>query len=76
MVEEANNTLQNKRISDLEKATSINEHILQNHTFVLADLTGKLFIMVSPMLQLVSLALRWNSYFHQQYFRLFRDKSS
>ena len=55
------NTLQDERILDLEKATSINEHILQNHTTILADITGKLSLIVFfLMIQLVPLALRWD----------------
>ena len=45
LVEKAINTLQDERILDLEKATSIIEHILQNHTTILVDITGKLSII-------------------------------
>ena len=57
-VEKVMNTLQDERILDLEIDTSINGHTLQNHTSVLGDLTGKLFIKDFQMLRLDSFALR------------------
>ena len=57
-VDNVMNTLQDERILDLEIDTSINGHTLQNHTSVLVDLTGNLFIKDFQMLRLDSLSLR------------------
>ena len=57
-VDKVMNTLRDERILDLEIDTSINGHTLQNHTSVLGDLTGKLFIKDFQMLRLDLLALR------------------